>query len=60
MAKRPIPLNKQLVLVMIFGGATKGGSGIGITAGGKVVKIPPRSPLTASIGKISKAIAAQR
>ena len=33
------------VSVVVFGGATKGGTGWGITPSGKIIKIPDNNPL---------------
>ncbi len=40
-----IKISGKEVFVVIFGGATKGGSGWGITGSGKIIKIPDNNPL---------------
>lgn len=40
-------VDEILGLMVSFGGAERGGSGTGITFGGKVIKIPPRQDLQA-------------
>ena len=40
-----IKISGKELSVVIFGGATKGGTGIGITPSGKIIKIPDNNPL---------------
>ena len=40
-----IKIGKEAISVVVFGGATKGGAGWGITSGGKIIKIPDNNPL---------------
>ncbi|HEV2757130.1 MAG TPA: hypothetical protein VG318_15290 [Actinomycetota bacterium] len=43
----PSTFEEVLTLVLMFGGADRGGDGIGITGGGKIRKIPPRQDFAA-------------
>ena len=40
-----IKISGKEVLIVVLGGATKGGTGWGITASGKIIKIPDNNPL---------------
>lgn len=40
-----IKISGKEVSVVVFGGATKGGAGFGITPSGKIIKIPDNNPL---------------
>lgn len=52
-------INEKEVLVVIFGGATKGGSGWGITGSGKIIKIPDNNPLN-EIAVLAEVVATTR
>jgi hypothetical protein len=40
-----IKISGKEISVVVFGGATRGGSGFGITPSGKIIKIPDNNPL---------------
>jgi hypothetical protein len=42
---KEISINAQEVFIAVFGGANNDGAGWGITANGKIIKIPGNNPL---------------
>jgi hypothetical protein len=40
-----LKINGKEVFVVVFGGASRGGTGWGITGNGKIIKIPDNNPL---------------
>jgi len=50
-----IKISGKELSVVVFGGATKGGTGIGITPSGKIIKISGKKPLR-DVGALAEII----
>jgi hypothetical protein len=56
MAKRVNVGREKMIAVVVMGGATRGGAGWGITASGKIIKIPPNNPLAGAVKALAEGI----